>query len=908
MTETPAPADAAPLSPERLTAAEERFRRALAANPRDRGALQALASLKLATGDFAAGAALIRDLVALDPDAPEHRHTLGRIELERGDLAAAEAALRGAIEVYPAHLPALLDLAALLIRVGRGVETEPLLERALALAGGQPEACARIGSLYLDFGRLEPALAAFERALAADAGHGPALKGKGAALLGMKRHEEALTALRAAEPALPGDVELHFTLGNALSALGRYADARAAYARAVTIRPDIVELLNNLGSVENALGDHEAALSTYRRALAIDPGFVNAWNNLGIALGALGRASEAIESFGKAIALEPDNIGALVNLGHALKTQARLDEAIACFERANAVKPTPAAWNGIGQVHQHSNRQREAIAAFERALEIEPDNAQIHNNVAISYQELSQFAEAISHYMKAIEADPGVAEIHYNLATLVQLLGRYEEVVGFYQRALRLRPDMNAIYPNLMHVQMNLCMWQNLDSIIERVIANTEAELARGEKPSTQYFALLSTPASADLRLRVARKISESHALKVRDAKRALGLSHRLDGKKIRIGYISPDFRLHSVAAAFRGLLDAHDRDDFEWYGYSLAPFADDEMTRHFQATFHRFHDISRTTFPDAAKLIADDGIHILVDLAGHTRNNRFEILALEPAPVQAHYLGFGATLGADYVPYLIVDPVEMPPELQRLCSEAVVLLPDTFMATTRTEPAERVFSRAELGLPDSAVVFCNFNSHSKFHPAIFDVWMRLLRRNPGSVLWMIEGPATAMNNLRAEAKARNVEPARLVFAPKTSLPLHLARLKQADIALDTLYHAGGVTTVDALRIGLPIVVIAGETPNARTGASLVSAIGVPELIAKDLADYERLARALAEDPARRTALRAKLLANRDVEPLFDVERLARHLENAYRTMWRRHREGQPPEGFAVQPLPRRRR
>ena len=905
MTESPAPADAAPLSPERLKAAEERFRRALAANPKDRIALQALASLKLATGDFAVGEALLRELAQLDPDEPDHRHTLGRIALERGDHAAAEAGFRAAVEAYPAHVPALLDLAALLVRTDRGAEAEPVLERALALAGGDPATASRIGSVYLDFGRLDPALAAFAHALARDDAYAPALKGKGAALLGLKRHEEAIATLRAAEPALAGDVEFHFTLGNAFGALGRYREAREAYAKAVALHPDIVELLNNLGSVENALGEHETAVATYRRALALDPAFVNSWNNLGIALGALGRTSEAIEAFGKAIAFDPDNVGALVNLGHALKTLARLDEAIACFERANAVRPSPAGWNGIGQVHQHSNRQREAIAAFERALEIEPGNAQIHNNIAISYQELSQFAEAISHYMKAIEADPGVAEIHYNLATLVQLLGRYEEVVGFYQRALRLRPDMNAIYPNLMHVQMNLCMWQNLDSIIERVIANTEAELARGEKPSTQYFALLSTPASAELRLRVARKISESYALKVKDAKRALGLVHREDGRKIRIGYISPDFRLHSVAAAFRGLLDAHDRDDFEWYGYSLAPFADDEMTRHFQAMFHRFHDVSRTTFPDAAKLIVDDGIHILVDLAGHTRNNRFEILALEPAPVQAHYLGFGATLGADYVPYLIVDPVEMPPELQRLCSEAVVLLPDTFMATTRTEPADRVFTRAELGLPDSAVVFCNFNSHSKFHPAIFDVWMRLLRRNPGSVLWMIAGPETAMTNLRAEAKARNVDPARLVFAPKTSLPLHLARLKQADIALDTLYHAGGVTTVDALRIGLPIVVMAGETPNARTGASLVSAIGAPELIAKDLADYERLARALAEDPARRLALRAKLLANRDVEPLFDVARLARHLEDAYRTMWHRHRDGLAPQGFAVPPLPR---
>jgi len=905
MTDTQPDPAAQTLSADRLKAIETRLLAAFAARPDDVQVLRSLGSLRLAQGDLKAGAELYRRLVALAPDDADARHTLGQIAREGGDRTEAEASFRRAIEAYPAHLGALIDLSALLIETRRIDDALPWLDRAAALAMSDVRINERIGATYLEAGKLENALAIFDKALGADPGDAASLKGKGKALLGLKKPMEAAPLLHAAAEALPQDLEIRFTLGNAYGSLGRHADAQAAYEAALAILPDIPEVLVNLASVESAQGRHEAAAGHALRATVLQPDLANAWNNLGLALGGLGRPKEAKEAYERSVALDPMGIGALVNLGHAYKVEARLDDAIGAFERANDVSPSPAAWNGIGQVYQHSNRQKEAIAAFERALELEPENAQIHNNLAISYQELAQYAEAIKHYMRAIEIDPGVAEIHYNLATLVQLLGRYEDVVGFYQRALRLRPDMNAIYPNLMHVQMNLCMWQNLESIMARVIENTETELAHGEKPSAQYFALLSTPASAELRLRVARKISESYALKVKDAKRQLAFRHRKDGPKIRIGYISPDFRLHSVAAAFRGLLDAHDRQDFEWYGYSLAPFADDEMTRHFQATFHRFHDVSRMTFPEAGKLINDDGIHLLIDLAGHTRNNRFEILALEPAPVQIHYLGFGATLGADYIPYLIVDPVEMPPDLARHCSEAVVLLPDTFMATTRTEPADKSFTRAELGLPEAGVVFCNFNSHSKFHPAIFDVWMRLLRRQPASVLWMIEGPPTAMNNLRAEAQARNVDPSRLIFAPKWPLPLHLARLKHADIALDTLYHAGGVTTVDALRIGLPIVVLAGDTPNGRTGASLVSAIGAPELIARDLDSYEALAQGLAADRPRREALRAKLLAARDVEPLFDVERLARHLESAYREIWRRHLDGLAPEGFAVPPLPR---
>ena len=301
-----------------------------------------------------------------------------------------------------------------------------------------------------------------------------------------------------------------------------------------------------------------------------------------------------------------------------------------------------------------------------------------------------------------------------------------------------------------------------------------------------------------------------------------------------------------------------------------------------------------------SARHIHGDRLDLLVDLSGFTRHSALEILETRPAPVQAHYLGYGATLGADCVQYLVTDAVHTPPELAAHCSEAVVYLPDSFMATSRPEIAAVVPDRASQGLPEDGFVFANFNAHYKFDPETFDLWLDLLHELPRSVLWLLRGGEGAMANLRATAAARGIDAERLIFAPRASHPEHLARQSLADLSLDCRHHAGGVSTLDALWSGLPVLSRAGDNQSARTGASILAAAGLAELAVASMADYRAMALRLAHDPSALADLKAQLQANLETAPLFDTARLARHLEAAYGEMVRRYRSGEGIGSFSA--------
>ena len=387
----------------------------------------------------------------------------------------------------------------------------------------------------------------------------------------------------------------------------------------------------------------------------------------------------------------------------------------------------------------------------------------------------------------------------------------------------------------------------------------------------------------------IARTVPEPH-----DMTYVVSSGTRTD-KPLTIGYVSPDFRAHSVAVAFRGIIDHHDRERFRFKAYSLHPGKPDALTDYFRGTFDEFRDCAGLSHEEVASKINADGVDILIDLAGHTRGTRLEIFALRPAPIQAHYLGYSATIGARFIDYLITDHQQVPAEQRPYFTEQLVYLPDTFMAARQSEIATTNPCRADYGLPDDGVVFANFNKHYKLEPQMFGISMRLLKKIPGSVYWLREGTAKSVENLRREAAARGVDPERLIFASLEPHPQHLARLALADLALDNLFHGGGVTTVDALWVGLPVLTLAGETPQSRNGASLLAPIGLPELIVNTVNAFEAKALQLASDAALRADIRQRLLANRLTYPLFDIQRLTQHLERAYEMMWHNHASGKPP-------------
>jgi predicted O-linked N-acetylglucosamine transferase (SPINDLY family) len=388
-------------------------------------------------------------------------------------------------------------------------------------------------------------------------------------------------------------------------------------------------------------------------------------------------------------------------------------------------------------------------------------------------------------------------------------------------------------------------------------------------------------------------------------AREPLWRGERYAHGKIRVAYVSADFREHAVAYCIGELVELHDRSKFEVVGVSLGPDDGSAMRARLARAFDRFVDARVLSDLDAARLLRESEVDIAVDLMGYTRESRPGIFAHRPAPAQVGYLGYPGTVGADFLDYVLADRVVLPEADDQFFSEKVVRLPGSYQANDRKrEVAGRVPARGELGLPESGFVFCCFNNSYKVVPRMFDVWMRLLDRVPGSVLWMLADNESAARNLREEARARGVAPERIVFASRVPAPEYRARCQLADLCLDTLPYNGHGTTGDMLWSGVPVLTCEGTAFAGRVAASLLHAMGLPGLVAADLEQYEVKALELARDARLLGDLRAKLERNRRSAPLFDTDRFRRHVESAYATMWDTAQRGEPARAFDVEPVP----
>jgi predicted O-linked N-acetylglucosamine transferase (SPINDLY family) len=791
-------------------------------------------------------------------------------------------------------------------QAGRNAVAIAGYERALVADPRHVGALNNLAALYAQAGRAADARKLYDRALKAAPGAAAVLKSYGLFLLGTGQTAEAKRLLSAAAAVAADDPETAFHLGNLLQAEGRDAEAAAEYTRAAAKAPTVPEVHNNLAAVLVALGRHDEAVASAERALKFRADFAQAHNTLGNALAGRGDFTAAAAAYGRALDCDPrfraarvNRAQMLVELGEAVDARAELDTLLADQPHDATVL------NALGLAEQRLGRHTAAVAIFDRALAVNPRYLQALNNKATSEMALGRHEDALALYRQALDLAPDSADTSVNVGHALQSLGRHAEAASAFRRALALDPRREAVLPYLIHALLHVCQWDDVEALIERMLKSLADRLAAGRPISASPFGLAGTPASAALRLASARALSAEVARSVAGLVRAAPhASAKPPGGKLRIGYVSPDFREHSLALVFGGLLAAHDRAAFAWYGYSVSPRPALSFAS-YEATFDGFADLGQVPLEDAAARIRADGIDILIDLAGHTRDARLELFVLKPAPVQAHYLGYGSTLGADFIPYLLTDPVHTPPALEAACSEALVFLPETFMAAPPVPIADRRFSRAECGLPDDAFVFADFNAHYKLDPRMFGCWMRLLAEVPASVLWLRDGTAIANGNLRAAAARHGIAPARLVFAPRLPRADHLARHRLADLGLDTLHHTGGVTTVDALWAGVPVITIAGATHSSRTGASLLAAVGLPELIVGDLDAYTALALRFARDREWRAAIADKLARQRSTAPLFDIGRLARDLETAYRMMWERYRRGEPPGTIRVPRSPR---
>jgi predicted O-linked N-acetylglucosamine transferase (SPINDLY family) len=579
----------------------------------------------------------------------------------------------------------------------------------------------------------------------------------------------------------------------------------------------------------------------------------------GIAAIEAGDYGTAEDRFRKSLALVPDRASVLTNLAGVLVYQERLDEAFATATRATQLDPNATeAWLILARIHRQQQHLADAMTALNRAAALRPDDAEIWATCGRLLADQSRFADAVEAYNRALALKPGDA-LPY--------------VVG-----------------DRVHALMRLARWEGLDPELASIIGWVR-EGRRVCRPGV----LLSITDDPEVQIAAGRTISDDVLQASIPAPRGSGHA------RIRVAYLSPDFRDHAVAYLTAGLYEHHDRNRFETIALSVGRDDGSPMRARLVRAFDTFVDAREWSDDRLTAWIRDAEVDILVDLAGHTVGGRPRVLAARPARVQANYLGYPGSSGAAYIDYVIADWFVAPEGSDKAFTEKVVRLPDCFQANDdrRAFPAVTP-PRRELGIPETGFVFCSFNNTYKLTPPVFDVWMRLLHEVPGSVLWTVADDAVSANNLRREAQTRGIGAEKLVFAPRAPYPDHLARMPAADLFLDSFPFNAGTTASDALWVGLPILTCAGRSFAARMSGSLLRTLGVPELVSRSLREYEAMALRLAQEPERLAAIRRRIANGRATAPLFNTERFCRSLERAYEMMWRRTEQGLAPAPLRV--------
>lgn len=785
--------------------------------------------------------------------------------------------------------------------------------------------------MHLKAGRLDEAAALLTNIIEADPESWQGLHLLGLIAYRQGHLERAAGLIRQCLDVHPNLAEGFSDLGVVLKDLGELDDAQIACEKAISIKPGFHPAFSNLGNVFKAMGHFEDAVQCYRHAIELVPNFADAHANLSSALLAQGHTEDALISAQRAADLAPNHPETLIAHGHALRMAGIYGEAMAAYRRVIELKPDMASvYSDIGCVLQESGHLQEALQFHQRAIAMQPGLAESYSNLGITLKQLGRNGDACRAYQTAIELKPTYGEVYSNLGVVQDAMGKHHEAVASYRRAIELSPELPHPYVNLggaLWEQNNLadalalqakaltidpnhptalvehynlcrhaCAWDGIAAAEEKILTQT---YRHGKRVTP--FPILNISSGPEEHLLCAREWAKSFS-----GSGVLPFTHRpprsaSPNGRLRIGYMSADFVTHATASLIAELIERHDRSRFEIFGYCFSREDGSDLRARLISGFDNFACIDQLAHADAARRIHADGIDILVDLKGYTAYSRSEIVACRPAAIQVNYLGYPATMGADFIDYVVADDFILPMDQQPFFDERIVHLPGCYQPNdTKREISGRTPTRAECGLPDKAFVFCCFNSTYKITPQIFGVWMRLLQAVPGSVLWLLEGNSMVRDNLQRKAVAAGIDPGRLIFAPRTQLAKHLARHVVADLFLDTLPVNAHTTASDSLWAGLPVVTCAGETFIARVCGSLLRAVGLGELITYSLEEYEAAALRLASDRGKLAELRERLARNKRSASLFNIGRYTRGLEAAFEHMADIRASGSPPRAFSV--------
>lgn len=833
--------------------------------------------------------------------SPRHTASLnnrGNALLSLGRVDEALASYQKTLDINPDNTETHFNCGHALYLLGRYAEAMNSFDRALKSQPDNFKAHYRRGLCLQQLQRHQEALDSFDYALNLMPNDVDSLCSSGQVLLAMCRTQEAMDRFCSAMLVKPDCVLAHMGRGDCLLTLRQIDEAVLSYQSALQYQPDLAEAHNNIGAALMSIGRMDEALTCYKRAIEIKRNFAEAHSNLGHALLQLDRTHEAIKSLSEALRISPDLDNAILNRGIALTKLRQFDEATSDFNSLLKLQDNNATLHAAkGFALQSQGRVGEAIPCFEEALRLDPENSTNYCNLGVALMALWRLDAAIYLFEQALKRNPTQVEVLSNLGQALMRLRKLDRAAETYSQILKLEPNRKFVLGTLLSVKMSMCDWNEFD------INTSEVEYRiRDDLPTIYPFSLLAVTDDPSLHKLSATAYVASTTYKPSEISDLPTLEEKKE--KIRIGYYSADFHNHATAYLMAELIELHDRDRFEIYGFSYGPQKNDEMKSRLYEGFDEFIEVSQYGERQIASLSRVLGIDIAVDLKGYTEGSRMGVFIERCAPIQVSYLGYPGTTALAEMDYIIGDHIVTPEGCDSDYTEKIIRLPNSYQVNdSKRKIADIEFKRQQLDLPEQGIVFCCFNNNYKILPETFDSWMRILKATEGSVLWLLSDNPWAEQNLQKQAASRGVSPDRLIFAKRMPLNQHLARFRHADIFLDTFPYNAHTTASDALWAGVPVITRSGKSFASRVAASLLTSIGLADLVFETVTDYESTAIDLALDQARLNEIKNRLARNRSTAPLFDAKRFARNLENAFLQMHDRNIKNLPPDAISIKSL-----
>ncbi len=892
------------------------MQKAAALSPEDVEAHYNLGVVLQESGRLDEAQASCRQALRINPDYADAHGNLGVILQKSGRLLEAEASFRQALQINPAYAAAHCNLGNVLNDLGCFKEAAASLRRALQITPDNAEMHCNLGNILKEMGRLDEAEAAFRCALQINVDHADACFGLGKTLKELGRLDEAEVAYRQAIRLKPDNAPAHYNLGNLLKDRDRLDEAEACYRQALQIEPGFALAHYNLGNISQDKGRLDEAEACYREAIQLKPDYLDAHNNLAVTLVQMERLGEAEASYRQVLQIKPDYVEALCNLGNTLRKMDRFAEAETCYRQTLLIKPdyveaynnlgitlhamgrsddacviyrqalqidpdSVEMYNNLGNALSGVNRLQDACDCYQRALQLKPDYAPAHNNLGLALHGLGRLSDAEAIFRSAILIDPNDADALTNLGMTLYTMGRLAEAEAALKNALNIRPDYAEALCTLGNTQLG--MGKQLDATASyRAALRVKPNFAMANSNLIFTMDLMTDIDTVSLQGE-RKRWNAAHAVHLHQKRIHTNIADPT--RRLRIGYISADFRVHSAAFVFGGMLIYFDRGEFEVFAYSNSN-KEDVLTCEFQQSVTGWRNIAGLSDDAMADLIRQDEIDILVDLSGHSSGNRLLVFARKPAPIQITAWGYATGTGMSAMDVFFSDPVFVPPEEKQFYAEQVIYLPSAFGYFHNHTPPE---VNALPALSTKGVTFGSFNRLEKNSAQAYDAWAKILRSLPDSRM-IIKTHALDDAGMRAQVTGyftcAGIAPERIILLGSSSRDAHMASFNQIDIALDPFPHGGGVTALEGMMMGVPMVTIRWPTLIGRVSSSILTTMDLTDWIAETPEQYVNLAIQKAADLGALADLRQQLRGALTSSIICDQLAYTRAVEKEYRQLW----------------------